>query len=180
MKPSKAEIQNQKFGEVKQFLENPEVQAYFETREGQSHLESMKIKQGGLNSLSAELSGIGQSTIQQVTQRLGQWSYDCIWDHCRSGKMSKDAMKHFAEHLGSQDKTRANVLLGRHAARMDRNSLRNFEGEMQDILGDWWTHHYLHQIPQRTALEQLIEIFEEIDGCKPLAFKLRGAFESGY
>ena len=181
-KPSKAETQNQKSSEVKQFLENPEVLAYFKTREGQDHLERMKIKQGGINfenSVSAEESGIGQSTIHLVTQRLGQGSTRCIMDHCCSGKMSSDAMEAFAERLG-RDKTRPNVLLGRHKARMGRNSLRNFEDEMQDILGDWWTHHCLHQIPQRTALEQLIKIFDEIDGCKPLAFKLKGALERGY
>ena len=91
--------------------------------------------------------------------------------------MTDDAIKQFADHLGRDKTKKANILLGRHKARMGRNSQRNFEDEMQDILGDWWTQHCLHQIPQRAALEQLIQIFDKIDGCKPLAFELKNALD---
>ena len=178
IKSPKAEIQNQKFVEVKQFLEDPKAQDFFKTREDQ---DQMKVKQRGEEVKQrepnlGEESGIGQSTIHLVTQRLGERSFTCILDYARSGKISEDAIKDFAERLG-RDNMRPNVLLGRHKTRMERNGLRNRKDEMQDILGDWWTHHRLHQIPQGTAIQQLVEIFEEIDGCKPLAFKLKGALE---
>ena len=182
IKPPKADIKNPKSGEVKQFLDNPEVQAYFETREGQDRLERMRIKPGGINfenSGVAEESGIGQSSIHQVTQRLGERSFRCILDHCSSGNMTDDAMEEFAERLGRDKTKKANILLGNHKTRMGRNSHRKRDNEMKDILADWWTHHHLHQITQRTALEQLIKIFDKLDGCKPLAFELKNALDWG-
>ena len=98
-----------------------------------------------------------------------------IVDYCIGGNMNDYALEKFVELLG-RDKVKANMLLGAHKTRMSKNFRRCRGREIEDILGDWWTHQ-LHQIPREAALEQLVKVFDEIDACCPLAHKLRGSLE---
>ena len=176
-KPSQSGIKNPKYAEVCDLLDKREVREFFETSEGRVLLENIKTKpdRRTCNESDENELGVGQSNNHLVAERLGTKNLRYIVDYCIGGKMNDDALEEFAERLG-RDKVKANMLLGAHKTRMSKNFERCRGREMQDILGDWWTHQ-LHQIPRQAALEQLVKIFDEINACRPLAHKLRGSLE---
>ena len=152
-----------------------EIREFLETIEGRTLLEKTRTNPGRKTCDESDENelGVGQSNNHLVAERLGSKNLKYIMDYCIGGNMNDDALKEFAERLG-RDKVKANVLLGAHKTRMRENFWRCRGREMEDILGDWWTQQ-LHQLSRQTALDQLVQIFSEIDACLPLAHKLKGS-----
>ena len=100
------------------------------------------------------------SHFGDVETKLSEHVVDDIVHYVQNGHMSDQNMKDFAQQLGKvrNDPNVANILLGNHMTRMERDRNRDKSAEMRAILSDWWRQE-LHDMTTDDALKKLIKIF---------------------
>ena len=110
--------------------------------------------------------------MPEVEGKLGKEAVKVMLDSARNGDISDSQMSSIADKLG-RDLDGANIIIGNHSRRMERDRFAASDTLLKCILSDWWGAE-LYDLSSEAALSKLVQIFQDPDvALRPLAKQLQ-------
>ena len=111
--------------------------------------------------------------MREVETKFGKETVKLMLNLARSGGIADSQMSSIAEKLGRD--LEANLILGNHRRRMERDRYAGSDMLLKCILSDWWNAE-LYDLSPEEALTKLVEVCQDPDvALRPLAKQLKEA-----
>ena len=112
------------------------------------------------------------SYMPEVEGKLGKEVVKLMLDTSRRGVISDSHLANIADKLG-RDLGGANIIMGNHIRRMERDRFAASDTLLKCILSDWWGAE-LYDLSCEAALSKLVLICQDSDiALRPLAKQLQ-------
>ena len=111
--------------------------------------------------------------MPEVEEKLGNEVVKLMLDSARNGDISDSQLASIADKLG-RDLDGANIIIGNHSRRMERERFAASDTLLKCILSDWWGSGELYDLPPEAALSKLVQICQDPDiALRPLAKQIQ-------
>ena len=111
--------------------------------------------------------------MSEVEEKLGKEVVKLMLDSARNGDISDSQLASIADKLG-RDLDGANIIIGNHSRRMERERFAASDTLLKCILSDWWGSGELYDLPPEAALSKLVQICQDPDiALRPLAKQIQ-------